>query len=882
MFNYRSVILLFLTAVFSFSCERSSIDHWSGFIPDTAPFILVPQPNSSIADLLEAPYFTMMDDITPSALQVTETLYQEIGNQGEIEALVLYTDTSNDWQPVWVMKSVDGLITRLALEYQRLFEQSRYTFKGKKVNILFVSDRQFYITEIGNWILFSESSLAIENHIRASLDSNKAMNVDKNSIEPGSFIVNTPRLDRWTQQLAQVLYRPYLDNAFDGGAILPLKMSDNPDSEWSWQLSGTMPFGNNPSVLLRSVTRDAGEFKLDRYVPMNSAAFSILRLPPRMVPPDDIEVDTETDRHLESESGSWREIAETLGNEIAFATFAESGPSSTSEYLYIRELENSSELRSILRRLAAEDIIVADGDAFLIQSNWLGKLIGSEMNPMTNFYLTIYRDVAVIAQRKGLAESVASDASRRRVMYYSDDYMMVRNNQEGPFSSLTYIDSALFGTYIQPWLYPQNYFGALAANLDLFVITTSTDNESGNVDIEFSSYQRDLDDQPFRERWVFPTGGSDITGVPALADISGSARKEVIFSTKGGSVYALATDGTMVLQVDTEIDEPIGSPVIYDWYGNNQNVIMQAAGNRVYAWNTNGTALPNFPITLDEQITTPLMIKDVTRNGVAEIIVGTADRRVHILNSRGQPISGWPQTTNSTVTEKPVITQLGNQRSIFVAAENTIHAWGINGESRNGFPVFLDTQIHGQPAVINNHIYGAGMDGTLYSVGTESVFSDTLASYVKNDSLKVQALQISSAGLNATPSMSNLMLRSEDELIREDLLLVQSSNGGLFLYNKDGMLRFTASLGQPTSGYFPPVIDDIDRNRRMNLIALADFGRLYAWDILSGQRLYDLPTNAMKYPLIADLTGDGNNEIIAHTREGLRAWTIFETSTENN
>jgi len=324
VFNYRSVILLFLTAVFSFSCERSSIDHWSGFIPDTAPFILVPQPNSSIADLLEAPYFTMMDDITPSALQVTETLYQEIGNQGEIEALVLYTDTSNDWQPVWVMKSVDGLITRLALEYQRLFEQSRYTFKGKKVNILFVSDRQFYITEIGNWILFSESSLAIENHIRASLDSNKAMNVDKNSIEPGSFIVNTPRLDRWTQQLAQVLYRPYLDNAFDGGAILPLKMSDNPDSEWSWQLSGSMPFGNNSSVLLRSVTRDAGEFKLDRYVPMNSAAFSILRLPPRMVPPDDIEVDSETDRHLESESGSWREIAETLGNEIAFATFAES------------------------------------------------------------------------------------------------------------------------------------------------------------------------------------------------------------------------------------------------------------------------------------------------------------------------------------------------------------------------------------------------------------------------------------------------------------------------------------------------------------------------------------------------------------------------------
>jgi hypothetical protein len=67
----------------------------------------------------------------------------------------------------------------------------------------------------------------------------------------------------------------------------------------------------------------------------------------------------------------------------------------------------------------------------------------------------------------------------------------------------------------------------------------------------------------------------------------------------------------------------------------------------------------------------------------------------------------------------------------------------------------------------------------------------------------------------------------------------------------------------------------------MDLISLADFGRIYAWEILTDQRLYDLPTTGMSYPLITDLYGDGNNEIIAQTREGIRCWTILRTRTES-
>jgi len=34
----------------------------------------------------------------------------------------------------------------------------------------------------------------------------------------------------------------------------------------------------------------------------------------------------------------------------------------------------------------------------------------------------------------------------------------------------------------------------------------------------------------------------------------------------------------------------------------------------------------------------------------------------------------------------------------------------------------------------------------------------------------------------------------------------------------------------------------------------------------------------MKYPIITDLNGDGQKELIAQTREGLRCWTILRTN----
>ncbi len=276
-------------------------------------------------------------------------------------------------------------------------------------------------------------------------------------------------------------------------------------------------------------------------------------------------------------------------------TFAESGSESTSEYLFLRHLASASDLRSQLNELTTLEGVTRDGNTYMITSHLLGSLIGSELNTMRDFYLHIHRDIAILAQRSGLAESVPGDANQRRVMYYDDDYMMVRDNLNENLSSLTYVNINRFETYIQPWLFPQNYFGSMISNLDLLVIS-STQEDAQSTTVSVQSFQREVTDEPYRERWIYPIAGADITGQPVMADITSNARNEVIFSTSTGSVFALATDGTEILQVSTQGKTPIGPPIVYDWYGNNQNVILQAAGNSVYAWNTNGSLLPNYNI----------------------------------------------------------------------------------------------------------------------------------------------------------------------------------------------------------------------------------------------------------------------------------------------
>lgn len=880
-------ILIFVVSVAACSTEVPD-NHWIKAVPEQTPAMILPSSDATVQSVLETEYIPFFDDISSSAIPLVSDLQNRTQVPLPIKAMLFFPSTANDWQPIWITEAPENFDQQLAKIFKQQFAQNYYQFNGQTIHKLHYENRIIFAVQMNQWLLVSESSLGLEEAIRSYLGTSPSIQLRQDQLEPSRLVLNTPYLDHWIKQLAQVMYRPMIKHQFKGTKPSVLQVSKvAQDSMQDLSIRGTIPLvPDKKTELIAALSTENSPVELDRYISSNAAAFALFRLQPRRIP-GDVKNPTKLDSLLLNDPDLYDSIYQTLDSEFAMVSFAESGFLSEGENLWIRQLSQNNEFSSILLQLERDDYISRDDNAYYVQSKILARLLGSDLCGLHDFYLSNVYKGAVLSRRKGLTESVRSDRSRRRVIYYDENYMNIRTQFPEEPSGLVIANSDRFSDFIKPFLAPNNYANAITSKFDLLSMSMKRTTNGNSLSFKLNTYKEEKSNLPYEENWVFPINNADISGQPVLANIGGSSRDEIIFATTSGKVMALASDGTVVLETNTGTNEPTGPPVIYDWYGNNQTTIMIAAGNKIYAWNDAGELLPKFPMELNEQITTPLNVADITRDGIPEILVATADRKVHALDGRGQDLEGWPQTTNANLTHAPKFELVQNQWSIWAFAENGLHAWNPNGQLRSGYPKFVNAAFNGAPVFYEDHVLGNAADGNVYSIGTRSFFADSLNIYSptreketsgqsSSDSLMISAVNVSNTALTGSPSISNQTVKMDDgESVTENMILTQSNNGSVFLINTSGVLRFTQSMGQPSAPEFSPFIYDVDNDRVSEVVTLANFGRLYAWEINNGERNYNLPTTGMEHPVVVDLEGNGYNEIIAQTREGLRCWTLL-------
>lgn len=873
--------LLALIGIVLYSCSEIPDSHWSQAIPEKNPFVVVPAEDSNIYSILRSEYIPFLDDITSSAIQLISNADTTSSYSLPVKAIMLYPGSANQLQPIWVTTAPANYDKELEKIFRKPFTQNQYHFKGTVIRKLHVQDRNLFAVQLNNYLLFSESSLGIEDAIRTYIGDQPSTEIPQADIRPSTIIMNTPSLDKWVEQLGKVIYRPRIKDAFKGTKPVLLDITDEENDDYTAQaFSGTIGLSKNTpqSDLVAAFSETNAPIELDRYISSNAAAFGIFRLTPRLAPPLSVPDSSRLDSVLITDKVRYGKFAKSLDAPFSLVLYAESGFLSTGEHLFLRKLKDRSAFQEQLNLLVRDDLARYNDGIYFIESQVLAELIGSELNTFSDFYLDLTGDVVVISKRKGLAEVVASDRSRRRVIYYEEEYADIKDELPEEVSGLV-ITNPDFSSFINPFLGPDSYVDLLLSRSDVMTISTQLNENKESLAFNLTTYKTQQSDQPYQEKWLFPTGGAELSGKPVMADIGGSSRDEIIFATKSGTVYALATDGTVVLQVSTGSDIPLGSPVVYDWYGTNQNVILIAAGNKVYGWNDTGTLLPKFPFELNESITSPLAVHDIDRNGLPEALIATADRQLHALDGRGNNLNQWPLTTNTVINTTPLVDYFQGSYSILAFSENTIHAWYPDGVSLSGFPKFVNASLSGSPMLDQGNILGNGADGYLYSVGNKSTFADSLDIFSNtSDSSGIQAVYVSNSSLSGTPSVNDITVRTEEKTFSGNAILTMSKNGSVFFIDRNGQLQFTKNMGQPSASGFSPFVTDLDNDNNLDVISLAGFGRLYAWEIASGQRIFELPTTGMNHPVIVDIDGDGYNELMAQTQEGLRCWTIFGTS----
>lgn len=862
-------ITFFIIALIHAGCSSISDKNWTNLIPSEVSFVVVPDSGLTLEQLPSQTYASGLDDLTSDALQQIAAMDSVVSEDLRIKALALYPTTASTSDFIWITDNPAADIEQWAYRFYQPFTQNNYSFQGHRVHKLYFNQTTIFASQAGPWLVLSSSSLAVENALRSYTGDRKALNTGK-QLKARQMVINFPEIDEWIEQFTTVSNRPSIHDAFAGSGPV---VFDFPAGE-TFSLKSTMSLdADTHSVLTDALTFENRPITLDRYVAGNAAAFALFRLPPVSVPARPEDGSGKLDSLLLENLDRYQQLSETMDSPFAFEAFPESGLMSDGEFLFIRKLKDPEGLQMELDRLEEEDQIEKSGDSYQVSSRVLARLIGSEMCPFSDFYLSITGEAAVMARRRGLAEGVELDRSRRRVMYYDDTYSGIRSDLPDELSGFAWAESQEFLKFLKPLLRTDNIAGGLLNRFDITTMMLERESDEQAV-MTIETHKLEGSSRPYEELWVLPIADRELSGTPVLGNLAGSAADEVIISTTDGQVIALAADGTTVMQASTGGEVPVGSPVIYDWYGTGQHIVLQAAGNKVFAWNEAGRPLPNFPIQLSEQISSPMLVTDVLRNGIPEIVLATMDRKLHVLDGRGNNVRGWPQNTNALVQNRPSFEFLKGQWNIWAFSQNALHAWQQNGNPREGFPQFINAGFTGSPLVFDEQTLGGAADGYLYSIGENTLFSDTAGTYLSTDSIRVQTMYISGNELMNTSLQPSILLRDSTGFYREDLITTQSRNGSVFLYNKNGTLRFTQSMGQPASGSFTPTILDINGDDRDELLALADFGRLYAWEILSGERIYGLPTSGLKYPVITDLNADGRKELIAQTREGLRCWTI--------
>ncbi len=199
-------------------------------------------------------------------------------------------------------------------------------------------------------------------------------------------------------------------------------------------------------------------------------------------------------------------------------------------------------------------------------------------------------------------------------------------------------------------------------------------------------------------------------GGVAVGDIDANGDLEIVVTVRGsGETYALHHDNTQMwirwLQHNNFFNP---SPALADITGDGKlEVLIPGSNGRLYAITPTGADAPGWPVVYSATTYTESspIVADVNGDGSPDILLGDEGAFINGWRSSGAPLDGFPLVMKDSVRGTPAITDLDGDGSVEIVAvgyDRSVYVWDMPGaysEATAPWPMF-HANLH------RNGVYG--------------------------------------------------------------------------------------------------------------------------------------------------------------------------------
>jgi len=206
-----------------------------------------------------------------------------------------------------------------------------------------------------------------------------------------------------------------------------------------------------------------------------------------------------------------------------------------------------------------------------------------------------------------------------------------------------------------------------------------------------------------------------------LADVTGDAKLEMFIPSKNGRIYGLTYNGNFLpgwpVFYNTSAQYTESSPIVADVDGNGvPDIVLGDESNFLRAFDVLGQPLAGFPLTTDDAMRSVPTVVDVDQDGSVDLVAAGWDKTVRVWDFTGTwnaANAPWPRfhanLHNNGRLGFVVPTPVTGTRFVFTVGEERIElSWYVPAEAGRVFDVERAEVENGQAGVFRRIVRGVG------------------------------------------------------------------------------------------------------------------------------------------------------------------------------